>query len=79
MATTLPTRTRFVFVQGVLMYGVGLAVLFTIGMKLAFEQAEWLSTFMVGVAVLIPIGVLWAYFMYEYVARRHAARMRQGD
>ncbi|MCA8968384.1 MAG: hypothetical protein KDC95_01320 [Planctomycetes bacterium] len=77
MANTLPTRSRFVLVQGVLMYGVGLSVVFTIAMNMIFEQAEWFSTFLIGLAVLIPIGVLWSYFMYEFVARRHALRMAQ--
>lgn len=79
MSSTLPSRRRFVLVRGLLMYGIGLSVLFTVAMWFAFRDngAEILDLFLVGLAVLCPIGVLWAYFMYEFIARRYYARMSQ--
>lgn len=61
------------------MYGLGLSIVFTIAMRVAFAEqgAQVLSLFLVGLAVLCPIGVVWAYFMYEFIARRHYARMAQ--
>lgn len=60
------------------MYGVGLSVLFTIAMLLAFRDqgAEAPEVFGVGLMVLCPVGALWAFFYYEHFARRHYARMR---
>lgn len=79
MASTLPTRGRFVLVQGVLMYGLGLSLLFTIGMLIAFREqgAKPLEVFGIGAMVLCPIGALWGFFYYEQFARRHYARLRQ--
>ena len=71
---SIPSRRRFVLVQGILMYGVGLSLVFAGAMTLAFDQAEFFQAFLIGLPILCSVGALWAFFMHEQIRRRYQQR-----